>query len=197
MESRALASVVNLVDVAKWSAVSSWAHETSYFWRVPNTVQCQWYFQEDSKEQTSPVVGIAAPGYQLLHSTAEDRVKNDGSPYTWGYYTSKIGSIILARHVNATTIICINYPCDYNESIKDNERELRIQGLGPIPNVFMKPADMFPTACKFKTLFCSAGNKKRHQALFKAQLSEQYKSTSQELVYSVGEDCMSLSSGYI
>jgi len=61
----------------------------------------------------------------------------------------------------------------------------------------MKPADMFPTACKFKTLFCSTGNKKWLQALLKAQLSELSKSTSQELVYSVGEDCMSLSSGDI
>ena len=59
-------------------------------------------------------------------------------------YTNKIGSVILARHVNATTIICINDPYDYAESIKDDERELRIQGQGPIPNVYMKPDDLFP-----------------------------------------------------
>ena len=60
---------------------------------------------------------------QLLHSigghghdlapAAEERVKGDGSPYTSGDYTNKIGSVILTRHVNATTIICINDPYDY------------------------------------------------------------------------------------
>lgn len=80
--------------------------------------------------------------------------------------------MILARHVNATTIICINDPYDYKESIKDDERELRIQGQGHIPNVFMKSGDTFPSACKFKTILCSAGNKKRLQSLIKAQLSE-------------------------
>jgi hypothetical protein len=78
------------------------------------------------------------------------------------------------RGLNAATIICINDPYDYAESIKDDERELCIQGQGPIPNVYMKPADLFPTACKFKTILCSAGNKKR---LIKAP-----KSISQELV---------------
>ena len=43
----------------------------------------------------------------LASPTAEERVKTDGSPYTWGGYTNKIGSVILAHHVNATTIICI------------------------------------------------------------------------------------------
>ena len=59
----------------------------------------------------------------------------------------------------------------------------------------MKPADLFPTNCKFKTILCSSGNKKRLQALIKTQLSEQSHSISQELVYSVGEDCVSLSTG--
>ena len=97
-----------------------------------------------------------------------------------------------ARHVNATTIICVNGPYDYAESIKNDEHELRIWGQGPIPNVYMKPADLFPTACKFITILCSAGNKKHLQALIKVQLSQLSKSTSQELAYSVGEDCVSL-----
>ena len=73
---------------------------------------------------------------------------------------------------------------------------MRIQGQGPIPNVYMKPADLFPMACNFKTILCSASNKKRLQAQIKAQLSELSKSINQELIYSVGEDCVSLSSGY-
>ena len=59
----------------------------------------------------------------------------------------------------------------------------------------MKPADLFPTNCKVKTILCSSGNKKCLQALIKTQLSERSHSISQELVYSVGEDCVSLSTG--
>ena len=73
---------------------------------------------------------------------------------------------------------------------------MRIQGQGPIPNVYMKPADLFPMAYKFKTILYTAGNKKCLQALIKThQLSELSKYISQELVYSVGEDCVSLSTG--
>ena len=86
-------------------------------------------------------------------------------------YTNKIGSVILARHVNATSIICINDPYDYAESIKDDEHELRIQGQSPILNVYIKPADLFPMACNFKTILFSASNKKRLQTQIKAQLS--------------------------
>ena len=60
--------------------------------------------------------------------TAEDRDKGDGFPYTWDDYTSKIVSLILARHADATTIICVNDPYNKTESIKDDERDLRIQG---------------------------------------------------------------------
>ena len=105
-------------------------------------------------------------------------------------------SVILAQHVSVTTIICINDPHGYAEYTRDDERELRIQGQGSIPNVYTKPADLFPMAYKFKTILCTAGNKKRLQALIKThQLSELSKSISQELVYSVGEDCVSLSTG--
>ena len=110
-------------------------------------------------------------------------------------YTNQIGSVIVARHVNATSIICINDPYDYAESIKDDKRELRIQGHGPILNVYMKPADLFPTACNFKTILCSASNKNCLQAQIKAQLSKLSMSINQKLIYSVGEDCVSLSSG--
>ncbi len=35
--------------------------------------------------------------------------------------------MIVARHMDATTIICVNDPYDHTDSIKDDERELRIQ----------------------------------------------------------------------
>lgn len=56
----------------------------------------------------------------------------------------------------------------------------------------MKSDDQFPSARVFKTILCSAGNKKRLQALIKTQLSEKSQSITQELV---GEECVSLSSG--
>ena len=78
--------------------------------------------------------------------------------------------MILARHVNASTIICINDPYDCTVSIGDDEHELHIQGQGHIPNVLMKLDDQFPSARVFKTILCSAGNKKLLQALIKTQL---------------------------
>ncbi len=39
--------------------------------------------------------------WRLASPTAEDKEKGDGSPYTWGDYTNKIASMILARHVHA------------------------------------------------------------------------------------------------
>jgi len=61
--------------------------------------------------------------WHLASPTAEERVKSDGFPYIWGDYTDKIVSMILKQHVSATTIICINDPYDYAESIKDDERQ--------------------------------------------------------------------------
>jgi len=58
--------------------------------------------------------------WRLASPTTEERVKSDGSPYTWGDYTEKIVSMILKRHVSATTIICINDPYDY---VEDDERQ--------------------------------------------------------------------------
>ena len=80
-------------------------------------------------------------------------------------------------------------------TIKDDERELRTQDQSHIPNVFVKSDDHFPSARVFKTILCSAVNKKRLQALIKTQLSEISQSVTQELIYSVGEECVGLSSG--
>ena len=207
MESRALASVVNLVDFSGLLSLPElMKHRISE--ECLTLFNANGTFRKTQKSKLLQKLALQSLDvnsytalvdmgmmWRLASPTAEERVKSDGSRYTWGDYANKIVSAILARHVNATTIICINDPYDYAESIKDDERELRIQGQGPIPNVYMKPADLFPTACKFKTILCSAGNKKRLQALIKTQLSERSKSISLELVYSVGEDCVNLSTG--
>ena len=135
--------------------------------------------------------------WRFATPTAEERDKGDSSPYTWDDYTHKIVSMVLARHADATTIICVNDPYNKTESIKDDELGLRIQGKDHISNVFMKSGDEFPSANDFKTILCSDGNKARLQLLVKAHLSRIAQSIDQVLVYSVGEDCVSLKSGNI
>ena len=105
--------------------------------------------------------------------------------------------MLFARHMDATIIVCINDPYDRTESIKDDERELRIQGKGHIPNVYMKLTDKFPSIRDFKTFLCSSANKKRLQTLIRSQLCEIAHSINQVLLYSVGEDCVNLSSGNV
>ena len=192
MESRALASVVNLVDVSGLLLPELMKHRVSE--ECLTLFNANGTFRKTQKSKliqklalqpldVNSYVALVDMGimWHLASPTAEEKVKCDGCLYTWGDYTKKIGSVILARHVNATTITCINDPYDYAESIKDDECELHIQGQGPIPNVYMKPADLFPTACNFKTILCSTSNKKRLQALIKVQLSELSKSINQEL----------------
>jgi len=57
--------------------------------------------------------------------------------------------MILAQHVNAISITCINDPYDIVKSVKDDEHQLSIQDQGPIPNVhekqlthFLQPANL-------------------------------------------------------
>ena len=78
---------------------------------------------------------------------------------------NKMASMILARHKDANSIICVNDPYGQTESIKDDERELRIQGHGHIPNVFMKAGDAFPSAREFKTIMCSYVSERRTNCL--------------------------------
>ena len=71
-------------------------------------------------------------------------------------------------------------------------------GAGSMPQIpgdVMKSTDKFPSARYIKTFLCSAGNKKRLKTLVKSQLSKVAQSINQELLYSVGEECVSLSSG--
>ena len=47
--------------------------------------------------------------------------------------------------------------------MKDDERDLRVQGMPHVRNTYMKLSDPFPSAEAFKTLLCSVSNKGRLQ----------------------------------
>ena len=149
MEGKAMASVVNLVETSGLLSLSE-------VMKHPLTEECLQLFNTNGtfrKTQKSKLLekltqqSINVPSYialidmgmiwRVASPTAEDREKGDGTRYTWGDYAQKVCSIILARHVNATKFICVNDPYDHAESIKDNEHDLRVQGQGHIPNVFI------------------------------------------------------------
>ena len=130
MESKALASVVNLVDISGMLLLSEvMKHRVSdeclalfnvngTFRKTQKSKLLQKLTQQPLDVRSYTALVDMGMIWRLASPTAEDREKGDGSPYTWGDYTSKIASIILARHVNATIIICINDPYDYSESIR-------------------------------------------------------------------------------
>ena len=64
------------------------------------------------------------------------------NPYEWSDYVQKVSSIIF-RLNNATPIICVNDPYDTAYSTKDDNRDLRVQGMAHVPNIYMKFNDPF------------------------------------------------------
>ena len=159
MESKALASLVNLVEVSGLVSLSD-------IMKHHLTEECQTLFNVNGtfrKTQKSKLlqklihepldvhsytalvdIGII---WRFASPTVEDRQKGDGSPYTWGDYTKRIRAVIFACHVDAAIILCVNDPYDHTESIKDDECELRTHGQGHILNVLMESGDQFPSAC--------------------------------------------------
>ena len=101
----------------------------------------------------------------------------------------------MARHVNADAITCVNDPYDLEMNTKDNDRDMRIQDQKLIPNVFMKSNDKLPSSRDFRTMLCNAGHKKRVQNFINIQSMVYFKSASQKVVYSAGEECIELTDG--
>ncbi|KAG1680240.1 hypothetical protein GQR58_012475 [Nymphon striatum] len=101
--------------------------------------------------------------WRMAIPSAEDRQTQDGTPYMWLDYVHKLSSIILARHGNAERIICVNDPYDAGYSTKDDERDLRVQGNTHVPKIYMK------------------------------YLTGLAPSVDAEIIYSVGSNCMNLS----
>ena len=107
--------------------------------------------------------------------------------FTWGDYADKCVNAVLSRHHLAKAIIYVNDPYEHPENIKDAERELRCKTQAPIPNVFMKRIDAFPTAKDFTIVTSSSGNKTWIQNLIKSALMK----VSHERKI-VGRTCVSL-----
>lgn len=206
MERSALKAVINLVEVSQLVDLSELlAHRV--------VEECVALFNSNGtyrKTQKSkliqklslqlvnlqePYVALVDMGmiWRMATPSAEDRQKQDGTPYKWSDYVHKVSSIILARHADADRIICVNDPYDAAYSTKDDERDLRVQGKAHVPNTYMKLGDPFPSASAFKTLLCSLSNKGRLQKLICSYLTNLAESVYAEIVYSVGSHCTNLS----
>ena len=66
---------------------------------------------------------------RMATPSEEDRQTHDVTPYKWLDYMQKISSILLARHGHAECIICVNDLYDTPHTRKDDERDLRVQGM--------------------------------------------------------------------
>ena len=116
--------------------------------------------------------------------TAEDRQTEDGTPYKWSDNVHKVSSIILARHVDADRIICVNDPYDAAYSTKDDEQDLRVQGKAHVRNTYMNLADPSPVPERSKS--CRVSNKGQLQTLICNYLTNPAQSVDAETIYSVG-----------
>ena len=135
--------------------------------------------------------------WSVATSTPANREKRrrDGLEYTWEGYSVKVASILLARHENASTIICVNDVYDQQYSIKDDEHDRRASISPNVPNVFMKSKDKFSSASQFKQLFLKSSNKVRLQKLLQNELIRHAPNIENELLYCTGMSCVNLSSG--
>ena len=70
-------------------------------------------------------VSLIDMGYiwHLKTPTPKDK-ESLGLEYTWGDYTSKVASQIIARHQNASKVFSVNDIYDQDYNIKDDEHEV-------------------------------------------------------------------------
>ena len=111
-----------------------------------------------------PSIALIDMGFMWRLSTpsAEDRLKPNGSFYTWGDYAEKIFFMICARHANASQVIFVNDPYDLPVNIKDCEHDRRA-GTGMVGSVYMKRDIKIPSPQEFNRLFQNPQNKLRLQ----------------------------------
>ena len=63
--------------------------------------------------------------WRLAAPSTEDREKNDGSPFTWKDYPSKLFKMIRMRHSGIKLLIFVNDPYDLDVCIKYSEDDRR------------------------------------------------------------------------
>ena len=174
MEQTALKAVIDLVKVSKLvhlpelfehrvveECVAIFNSNATYRKTQKSKLIQKLHLQSIDLQESYTVLIDMGMVWRMATPSAEDRQKQDATPYKWSDYAHKVSSIILARHANAHRIFCVNDPYDTTYSIKDDERALRVQGRVHVPNVFMKLNDPFPSAKELKTFLCSASNKGR------------------------------------
>ena len=100
-----------------------------------------------------PSIALIDMGFlwRLSTPSAEDRLKPDGSFYTWGDYAEMIFFMICARHANASQVIFVNDPYDLPVNIKDCEHDRRA-GIGMVGNVYIKRDIKLPSPHEFNSL---------------------------------------------
>ena len=115
--------------------------------------------------------------------------------YKWRDYGHNVANTILARHRNATKIICVNDVYDSTYSTKDDERILREKGLGNIPNEHYKPDGNFPSRTKFNKILRKPDNKIRLQKFFLKALKEKVVQSEKIIINSTGKQCEDIATG--
>ena len=153
--------------------------------------QCMTFDSVDIQEPYTALVDMGMV-WRMAVPTTEDKL-DDNSKLTWLNFGINVCSKILSRHPNAERIICVNDDYDTQHSIKDDERELRLQGMGHIPNEYFKPSDLFPSTSKFNKILCSKTNKVRLQKFLQKCLTENAKNVNTKILYSIGKQCIDLS----
>ena len=206
MEQTALKAVIDLVEVSKLvhlpelfehrvveECVAIFNSNGTYRKTQKSKLIQKLHLQSIDLQESYTVLIDMGMVWRMATPSAEDRQKQDATPYKWSDYAHKVSSIILARHANAHRIFCVNDPYATTYSIKDDERALRVQGRVHVPNVFMKLNDPFPSAKELKKFLCSASNKGRLQKLIHSYLTDLAQKTDVEIFYSVGSHCTNLS----
>ena len=129
-----------------------------------------------------------------IPAVGETRPDSDAK-FTWQDFGDRIATISVNRHANASTIICVNDPYDYENSTKDEERHRRAQGYGQIPNEFFKPDGEFPSRPKLARILSKDENKTRLQSFILKCKQAKLGSHNKDLLYSVGQSCLNVRTG--
>jgi hypothetical protein len=134
--------------------------------------------------------------WHISTPTADDREKENETPYTWRDYANKMFDLILSRHRNAKMFVLVN---DYYGrdviNIKDGEHANRAQRFlgGESPNMYPMADKLFPTINQFKTFFQNNANKTRLQEFLKVEFKYRCQENGISILYTTRNRCDNLS----